>query len=543
MIGVLVVDDESITRNFLKKIIPKLNKNCEVLGTAADGHEALAFLETTRVDLVITDIKMPVMTGLELCMIINERFADTLVVILSGYDEFNFACEAMRYNVKDYLLKPIVNKDLEKVLACAENLIVKSRKDKQRMLLNQEQAGQTSDLLTSLFFKSRVMGNREDAAFYQERMSATHIAHPNGTVLYIDVKLPREAIQNTNDTEVFALRQISAISKTEFSGYTFNDSDHNAITLFSHITQKDSGSAVSRFYKRLTDIWQPNWGPLSITAAWEREIDNLNQTAITCESLALLRGIKPIIHYSDEYRGQRDELTLYAGVAVKNATLHACEQLSKAFVYFSQQTSSAAEGEITERELATRVLYKDIFRDISACFDLLTPTDRVILFKNIILYHNNVVMDDEIDKIFTAPEWETENEVPAYLLNKAVNRLIHQNDDGISGNARTVKSAVEYIVNNFHKPISLTMVADAIGVSTSYLSNIFSKETKKSYSKFLVDLRMRAAARYLSEDNAIHLSDVAERTGFVNSKHFFKVFKGYYGVTPTEYKIRHRAQR
>ena len=105
-------------------------------------------------------------------------------------------------------------------------------------------------------------------------------------------------------------------------------------------------------------------------------------------------------------------------------------------------------------------------------------------------------------------------------------------------NNRAVRLAIENIDNHFQKPLSLSIVADAVGVSASYLSCIFRKETGATYSQFLTQLRMSAAIKYIMENTNIRLAEVAERIGYVNCKHFLKVFKSVYGMTPTEYKKR-----
>ena len=107
MYQILVVDDEQLTLDYLRITIPEQDPIWEVAHTCLDGISALAWLETHSVDLVITDIKMPEMSGLQLCQEIKKRRPGQKIVILSGYDDFKFAQEAIRYDVRDYLLKPI----------------------------------------------------------------------------------------------------------------------------------------------------------------------------------------------------------------------------------------------------------------------------------------------------------------------------------------------------------------------------------------------------------------------------------------------------
>jgi two-component system response regulator YesN len=112
MYKLLIVDDESLTRLYMRQNISSLDEKWEVSGEASDGIEALEFLSRSKVDLVMTDIKMPVMDGLELCSIIHHDYPGQQVIILSGYDEFSYAQQAIRYDVDDYLLKPLIEEEL-----------------------------------------------------------------------------------------------------------------------------------------------------------------------------------------------------------------------------------------------------------------------------------------------------------------------------------------------------------------------------------------------------------------------------------------------
>ena len=113
---ILVVDDEPLMRTWLSKSIPKHSTCFDVPNTAQDGIEAIEYLKQAAYDVVITDIKMPGMDGLNLAKFIQENYPDTVVIIISGFNDFAYARKAIQYGVKDYLLKPLVDDDLIKLL-------------------------------------------------------------------------------------------------------------------------------------------------------------------------------------------------------------------------------------------------------------------------------------------------------------------------------------------------------------------------------------------------------------------------------------------
>ncbi|MDA3845586.1 MAG: response regulator, partial [Vallitaleaceae bacterium] len=116
MYKAMIVDDEQLTLSFLKTIIPKLSPKWQVISEASDGEQACSLLASGHYDLVITDIKMPIMDGVTLCETIHRDFPHIITVILSGYGEFEYAKKAIQYGVSNYLLKPIVNSELQVIL-------------------------------------------------------------------------------------------------------------------------------------------------------------------------------------------------------------------------------------------------------------------------------------------------------------------------------------------------------------------------------------------------------------------------------------------
>jgi two-component system response regulator YesN len=125
--NILIVDDESTTREALSCYIPWNSINCRVLGTAKNGREAVDIIKKGGVDVVITDIKMPLMSGIELANFVNEYDSRIKVIILTGYAEFEFAQAAIRSNVADYILKPISS---EKVLGAVERVTALSESER-----------------------------------------------------------------------------------------------------------------------------------------------------------------------------------------------------------------------------------------------------------------------------------------------------------------------------------------------------------------------------------------------------------------------------
>ena len=118
MLRVLLVDDEPFILRGMKELIDWKNEGFEIVGSAADGEEALLFLQNHDADLILADIKMPIMDGLELLrkLRISEKYRDIYFIILSGYADFQYAQEAIKYACNDYILKPVEKEKLVQAL-------------------------------------------------------------------------------------------------------------------------------------------------------------------------------------------------------------------------------------------------------------------------------------------------------------------------------------------------------------------------------------------------------------------------------------------
>ena len=121
----MIVDDEQLTRQYIRNHITQHTVNWQVTAEAMEGSEALELLNKQKVELIITDIRMPVMNGLELCNHLSKYYPKIKIIILSGYDEFTYAQQAMKFGVCQYLLKPIVKEELSESLDRISLLIEK----------------------------------------------------------------------------------------------------------------------------------------------------------------------------------------------------------------------------------------------------------------------------------------------------------------------------------------------------------------------------------------------------------------------------------
>lgn len=191
MYRILIVDDEPMTLEYLSGLLPGFFAEGELeLLTAEDGSAAAGLLLESEVDIVITDIRMPEMDGMQLAALIHREYPDTFLLLLSGHEEFAYAQEAIRYGVTDYLLKPIVPAELEEDLRKLRAAVDRRREEHRAYLsVRAGQTGSAMDALGRLAGAASAggtgsqavsIGKRYIAAHYNEPLSLTLIAEKAG---------------------------------------------------------------------------------------------------------------------------------------------------------------------------------------------------------------------------------------------------------------------------------------------------------------------------------------------------------------------------
>ena len=141
MYRILLVDDEILVRDAIRENIDWKAMDCELVGDCDNGKAAAEFVQTHPVDIVLTDILMPYMDGMELSRFLHENYPDIVIVIFSGFGEFEYAKKAIQYGVSEYMLKPVTAMELRNVIGKMKEKVDQQRKEKEKL----ERLTQTSE--------------------------------------------------------------------------------------------------------------------------------------------------------------------------------------------------------------------------------------------------------------------------------------------------------------------------------------------------------------------------------------------------------------
>lgn len=488
MYRVLIVDDDLTVRIRLKNLISWELLECEIVGEAAHGLEAIALLDTVQPDIVITDIYMPGMNGVDLIHYIREQASEIYVLALSAYDDFDYVRNSLRYGAFDYLLKhQLTVSRLEQILEEATTYLGKRREGKKERKERLEEKTVLEDLL-------KHSGRQEEP----------------GEMRYF--LLAAGQIADGKDLENLEYKKLHYMESIVTETLLFYD------------------------WKIQSQLYQ---GQILVLFEFDREPVRQDVLAILNQVSANIKrfiGIRILFQLSEVYR----QITETASVFQK------LERIEKK-IEKRDEKSGMREAICLEKirglEHYTKTGKKEqIFGCLEEILEQVrkkrgTTEERALLAVEIcnILQRNSFLEGKEEKVRETLLKLQTESDFDRYKtqLVELYRVFLEPETDAIQYDNPLVNKAVSYIQKNFQTTVSLQEVADAMSLNAAYLSRIFKKYTGKTIVTYINDLKMEKA-RALIEENQLSLKEIALEVGIQNYNYFYQMVKKHYGKSPSD---------
>ena len=530
MYRVMIADDEKVAIESLKYIIEKNFSDIEIIATARSGREAIEQVEYNVPDIIFMDIRMPGINGLEAIREIKKRYEHIVIIVLTAFDQFDFAKEAVNLGVAEYLLKPVNRVKIVEAVNKAIDLI-KIDKEKRRLELEmKEKLEYVVPILENGFIYSVIMFD-DNSSELQNYRRIFDIKENGGYIMTVEFGDEKEdgnlenkigySVQSQNFYPYFR-DSINSVRKCIIGPAMLN-----RIVVF-----VPENSEADEFSKRLDAA---NFAELLLKRLSEkvscdfkigigRPYDSFDLlTASYEESLKALRYLQSsgVMHFMDIPTG-----------------------------------SSKAPGfpEYKEKLLMQKVAFGEAAESINALnyiFDWLAGEygAEPLKIKNklleIVFLVNRISWeyDTEAEKseIGYLEEMLSINDLAELRLwcKKRVETVASQmsiyRDYRIGGLA---KKAKEYIKANYSKQLTLEDVSREINISPQYLSKLFKEETGENFIDYLTGIRIKIA-KSLLEDSDMSIKEICYNIGYSDPSYFSRIFKKIMGVTPTEYKEVH----
>lgn len=495
---ILIVDDEKIERNGIKFLLKNLKIDYETY-EAPNGQEALGILKEQDIDILLTDVKMPIMDGIELINNISGRYGSIRTVIFSGCSEFDYARQALRLGVSDYILKPVDPQEFYKTL--------------QRVIDDIETAAAENNL------KNRSM------QFINEHILYRLV---NGAALSDIIK------DNEGIVDKSSLQKYRRLMLMEFNNDFFG---------------KEGVEFCDRICRDFSEIsMYLNLDNTRTVLLFEEEFDYPALAERICSYVKNRYNADCYIAISDEFRGpdmlggalsQAEEL-------MENRFYH-----ENCHVYYDGMQNDNESIIRIEDDTLMKQMKQDVkMKDVSG---LRCHFDRFcrkysnkdfsqvyikFLFSNLLKTFNESISDidekelnNEIDTLYRANDFATVRGI----VEKNIDRL----EAGFSLNPQMLHREIEvikqYIYDHYDSEISVEQLADMVFMAPSYLSSVFKKETGQNLSKFIKAYRMEKA-KDLLETTMIKIVDISAKCGYPNTSYFCASFREYFGVSPQKFR-------
>ncbi|GFZ34359.1 DNA-binding response regulator [Clostridium zeae] len=508
MYKVMLVDDEKLIVDGVECIINWEELGLEVAGKASSGTEALEMFNKKNVEVIITDITMPNMDGLKLIEEIKKVNSKTKFIMLSGYDDFQYAKKAISIGVENYILKPINEEELE---ASLKMTVEKIKREKESPRLKNQEIETIKENIYNRWVTNKISGYElEERGFILE----LNLKYENYCAALIKLR---------NNKKRNCTMLLNIIKKRmKFDNIDFFKDFEDNIAIISG--WNDSESSQEDFEKILVRIREYIKNELNedvFITVGEVERFSWNayksyERAKKLQSYLLIYGFNKIINgasllqrYNNPEHISKVNLEDFSKVLMKKDRNNLETYITEIF--------KSIEG----NETAAPALVQDV-----------AVTMMIIISRT--MKELNIGHEYDYNSIsrmvLSVCNMETLDEVDECIKEESLKAL-----DIIEANSfkfsPVIQQIIDYIKHNFAKELSLKMLADQFNINTSYLGQLFSKEVGISFSDYLNKIRNEKAKELLLNTN-MKINEIAETIGYLDTSYFYKKFKKYYGVCP-----------
>lgn len=532
MLKIFLVEDETVIREGLRDNIEWEEFGYKFVGEAADGEMALPLIRKTKPDVLITDIKMPFMDGLSLSKIVSLELPDTKIIIISGYDDFEYARQAIELGVEQYLLKPITRMNLKKVLADLREKIEQSNSSKDYQLQYSKEMHEYEQFERRRFFEGLLSGEMKVKDIYEEANKLSlELTAASYNLLFFYLKEERKL--DLEDAEELGIRQEEILYYfLRHPQYILFRQNTNTFGILvkgdNEVVEQYTQKAISKISEACSLIEKQIQWYVAVGKPVER-LSLLADGAQNVNHYLAYRFFLPRIHILtkevvDQYSNAQDGKTIDA-VDYKQLN----PEIIKEFLYRGNEHEVADFVESYLLGIA-EALESRMFRD----YIILNIRFSVEGF----LEETGIPRQDYQEKLeqFHPDVNMTSKEVGSYfrgLLSMAMEfskRKIEDQGKSI------LSKVVEYIDQHYEQEsISLNEVAEYAEVSASYLSATFSQGMQVTFVEYVTQKRMEKAKKLL-RTSSLSTGEISAQVGFKDPHYFSFVFKKTQGMSPREYR-------
>lgn len=537
-IKVFLVEDEMVIRRGIKNSIDWEKEGYIFCGEASDGELAYPMIIKEKPDILITDIRMPFMDGLELCKLVKKELPNIKILILSGYDEFDYAKEAIRLGVTEYLLKPISSGKLLEALNGVSESIRREKEDKDLVRKYMEEMRENTEHEKQKFFEQMIAGNLSMAdALETGKKYEMNLSAGMYNLLLFRFTLGEE---NRKSGELLGEAEYAIEKLTERLEYVFEF--QRGVEGWAFLLMADNEEQMSERVKELSKDLEEimknystiaYFGGIGQPVARLRELEESFREAERALAARFTMELNRIISVEDIRMAQNVD-------TLDDIEITSFGEIEKTRTMLEKFLNNGAEDEIDE--------FVDVYIN-----ELPEENLKSVLMRQYIIMDAYIVMMSFCEKIegiegeMQAQSEELKNSMKTSQTLEEIKNYIRMLlkkiigvRDTISG--RRYSDIIEIAKDQIRKTymsdeISLNTIAAEVGMSPSYFSSIFSKEMGKTFVEYLIEIRMDRAKELLM-CSSMKTSEIGYEVGYKDPHYFSYIFKKTQNCTPKEFRAR-----
>lgn len=506
-IKVLVVEDEIL---LLKNIVKKINSisdDFQVIGQVFNGEEALDLIQNCRPDIVFTDIRMPIMGGLELIKILYQQYPDIVTVIISGYDDFEYARSVLQYKVFDYLLKPIQIDTLKKLLISLRENYMEAKNNQCFSILSNH--------------LNRNVISLDDTFLFRELENSSYSMF---LFCFGNLHLRCKILSKKNDGKILLneatfTAAMEAVSFTYSDCYIFPYESNTSILLVEDLSGSIEETGIS-----LYNALKKESPEAIINLAYHTENILYNCLPQALETLYTSLSSSLVIGVSRIFTAQIPGMEPPAVLSLKEIN------------YIQTILNS-------DNIKGFQNILRDYFNNWHSNGYPQRWIEKILLHILAILQQNLLFSEEDYKQIYNDVFYTLETEPE---ITRASEKIIFELAEWLNARKATpteigvaIEALDNYIHSHYTEPISLAEISEKYHFNYTYLSRIFKKQKGESPLKLINTLRINDAKELLL-NKELSIREISEMLGFSNQHYFSRIFKEFTNETPKIYRVNHK---
>ncbi len=529
----LLVDDDTIIREGIRDNISWEKLGFNLIGECEDGNQAIEAIDKYKPDVILTDICMPFLDGLELAKYVSERFPSTKIILITGYDKFDYAQKAVRLNVYDFILKPITPNELIKIIKRVKLEIDKEISSNRKLKYLKNKLNESLPILRERFLNKIIYGKlKGDEIKNRLKYLSLNFQYSFYSTIVIDIDNSNELKLKIGDEkyELLSLNILNyctqLLKTSNLDGQVFSNSDEYIIIIINEKsldTLNNKKLLVAENIRQTVEEISETTVTISIGTNCTniQEISFSFQNAITALDYRFLLGTNQILSYDD---------------LIKTQTI---EMISK-----KEWDKEIALSLKTNRHDETKMLIKELIKNLKTN---MVPIEKsytyiqkiIVLIYNIIneLSINETNVFGEIENPFLhISKFKTLNKLEVWLIDviNNIQKLIKEKKDDFSKNK--ILLAENFIKENYNnEKMTLSSICFYLCMSKSRFSPLFKKHTNMTFIEYLTRIRIEKSMELL-KTTSLMTYEIAYKIGFSDPHYFSIIFKKINNLTPSEFR-------